>query len=82
MLGFRGGPSCAPPKLAVYNNMGFQLFSVLGATTSLECAILLLGAALFLDYRRALRRRWLLGRLESILQGDRESELMDMPEAA
>jgi hypothetical protein len=82
MLGFRGGPSCAPAKLAEYNNMELQVISLLGATMSLECAILLLGAVLFLDYRRALRRRWLLGHLESILQGDRESELMDMPDAA
>jgi hypothetical protein len=82
MLGFRGGPSCAQAKLKVYNNMEFPVFSLLGATISLECAILLLGAVLFLDYRRALRRRWLLGHLESILQGDRESELMDMPDAA
>jgi hypothetical protein len=69
-------------KLAEYNNMQLQVISLLGATMSLECAILLLGAVLFLDYRRARRRRWLLGHLESILQGDRESELMDMPDAA
>jgi hypothetical protein len=82
MLGFRDGPSGASAKLAVYNNMGFQILSLLGATMSLECTILLLGAVLFLDYRRALRRRWLLRNLESILQDDRESELMDMPDAA
>jgi hypothetical protein len=82
MLGFRGGPSCAQAKLKVHNNMELQVISLLGATISLECAIVLLGAVLFLDYRRALRRRWLLGHLESILQGDRESELMDMPDAA
>ena len=66
----------------MYNNMELQVISLLGATMSLECAIVLLGAVLFLYYRRALRRRWLLGHLEIILQGDRESEFMDMPDAA
>jgi len=69
-------------KLEEYDNMELQVISLLGATMSLECAILLLGAVLFLDYRRAQRRRWLLRHLESILQGDPESELMDMPDAA
>ena len=49
---------------------------------SLECTILLLGAALFLDYRRSLRRQWLLRHLESILRSDPEPELVDLPEAA
>ena len=62
--------------------MEFEMFSTLGATISLECTILLLGSALFLDYRRALRRRWFRGHLERILQGNREPELMDMADAA
>jgi hypothetical protein len=62
--------------------MGLETFSLLGATISLECAILLLGAALFLDYRRAERRRWLRGHLERILQGNREEELVDVADAA
>jgi hypothetical protein len=68
-----------PPK---HNNMPLDLFSLLGATMSLECAILLLGTALFLDYRRALRRRRLLGNLKCILQSNRRPVLVDMPDAA
>jgi hypothetical protein len=82
MLRFRGGPSSAWPKLAVYNNMQFEVFSLLGATMSLECTILLLGAALFLDYRRAERRRWFRGHLERILQGDGAPALVDIADAA
>lgn len=62
--------------------MLFDVFSLLGATMSLECAILLLGTTLFLDYRRAVRRRWLLGNLTCILQANRRPELVDMPDAA
>jgi hypothetical protein len=62
--------------------MHFETFSLLGATISLECTILLLGAALYLDYRRAERRRWLRGHLERILQGDRAETLVDMADAA
>jgi hypothetical protein len=62
--------------------MGFEAVSLLGATTSLECTILLLGAALFLDYRRAIRRRLLLGHLERILQVRRRPVLVHMAHAA
>jgi len=48
----------------------------------LECTILLLGATLFLDYRRSLRRQWLLRHLESILQSNPEPEFMDLADAA
>ena len=79
---FRDGPSSAPPELAVHNYMGYETFSVFSAAISLECTILLLGAALFLDYRRSLRRQWLLRHLESILRSDPEPELVDLADAA
>ena len=62
--------------------MQFEMFSLLGATMSLECAILLLGTTLLLDYRRAVRRQWLLGHLKCILQANRRPMLVDMPDAA
>jgi hypothetical protein len=62
--------------------MEFKVFSLLGATISLEGTILLLGAALFLDYRRALRRQWLLGHLETVLKGNRSPVLLDVADAA
>jgi hypothetical protein len=62
--------------------MALETFSLLGATISLECTVLLLGAALFLDYRRAERQRWFRGRLQRILQSDPGPELVDMPDAA
>jgi hypothetical protein len=67
---------------AVYNNMQFETFSFLGATISLECTILLLGAALYLDYRRSERRRWFRGHLERMLQGNPARTLVDMADAA
>jgi hypothetical protein len=78
----RGGPPTARLKPAVYNNMPFETFSFLGATISLECTILLLGAALYLDYRRSERRRWFRGHLERILQGNPARTLVDMADAA
>ena len=65
-----------------YTTMGYETFSVFSAVISLECTILLLGATLFLDYRRSLRRQWLLRHLESILRSDPEPDLVDLPEAA
>jgi hypothetical protein len=70
------------PARVEFNNMTFSAFSLVGATISLQGTILLLGAALFLDYRRARRRRWLLGRLESLLQGDSRPVLVDLGNAA
>ena len=64
------------------NTMQFEAFSALGATASLECTILFLGAALFLDYRRAVRRQWLLGRLKRILQSDPEPMVVEEAKAA
>jgi hypothetical protein len=65
--------------------MNFEAFSALGATASLECTILFLGAALFLDYRdyrRTARRQWLLGRLTRILQSDPEPMIVEEAKAA
>lgn len=62
--------------------MGFQVFSLISATISLECTILLLGAVLLLDYRRAVRRRRFLGHLENMLQVNRRPELVDIADAA
>jgi hypothetical protein len=62
--------------------MGYEAFSLISATASLECTILLLGATLLLDYRRSLRRQWLLRHLESILQSNPEPEFMDLADAA
>jgi hypothetical protein len=62
--------------------MGFQVFSFISATISLECTILLLGAVLFLDYRRAVRRRRLIGHLQNMLQVNRRPELVDIADAA
>jgi hypothetical protein len=69
-------------RQAVYNNMHLEAFSLLGATISLEGTILLVGAVLFLDYRRARRRQWLTGHLENILQDNHGPVLLDMPDAA
>jgi len=80
MSGFRGGPSSALLKMAVYNNM--EALSLLGAAASLEFTILFLGAALFLDYRRAVRTRWLRRHLETMLQGNPRPVLVDLPDAA
>jgi hypothetical protein len=70
------------PRLAADNYMGFDTFSALGATISLECAILLLGATLFLDYRRAMRRQWLLGQLHRVLRSEPVPEFLEGAQAA
>jgi len=62
--------------------MEFDAFSLLGATISLECAILSLGAALFLDYRREERRRRFRGHLERTLQDNRPRVLVNVADAA
>ena len=68
--------------LRVYNNMGFEAYSMVGAATSLEFTIVLLGVVLFLDYRRAVRRQWLRGHLERALQSNPRPVLVDMADAA
>ncbi len=73
---------CNSPPLETDNNMKLEAFSALGATVSLECAILLLGAALFLDYRKTVRRQWLLGHLQRILQSDPEPVVAEQAKAA
>jgi hypothetical protein len=70
------------PIPEVHNNMASGAFSLLGATISLECTILFLGAALYLDLRKAERRQWLRGHLERILQDDRAPMVIDLPDAA
>lgn len=62
--------------------MQFEAFSALGAAVSLECTILLLGAALFLDCRRTVRRQWLLERLERILASDPPPVIAEQARAA
>lgn len=79
---FSDGPSTAKPKPEVKNLMAFEAFSFLGATISLECTVLLLGAALLLDFRRAERQRWFRGHLQRILQGNPRPALVDMADAA
>jgi hypothetical protein len=44
-----------------------NILSVLGATASLECAILLIAVVLFLDLRRTRRNRRLLRSMQSTL---------------
>ncbi len=44
-----------------------DMLSIVGATASLECAILLMAAVLLMDYRRSLRRNRLLVSMRSTL---------------
>ena len=44
-----------------------DILSIMGATVSLECAALLIAAALFLDLRRSWRLRRLLANIQSTL---------------